>query len=133
MPLASMIQAAGGILWRRGAEGPLVAVVHRPRHEDWGLPKGKLDTDERWQDAALREVLEETGYQAELCEFAGVIAYDVHGAPKIVLFWNMRACGEPSFEPGEEVDAVEWLPPEEAARRLDYEDERALLRGQSPP
>ena len=128
-----MIHAAGGILWRRGAEGPLVAVVHRPRHRDWGLPKGKLDAGERWQDAALREVREETGYHAELGEFAGVVAYESHGAPKIVLFWNMRARGEPSFEPGEEVDAVEWLRPEEAVRRLDYADERDLLRMQSPP
>ncbi len=120
-------------MWRRGAEGPVVAVVHRPRHADWGLPKGKLDAGERWQDAALREVREETGYHAELGEFAGVVAYETQGAPKIVLFWNMRAHGEPSFEPGEEVDAVEWLPLEEAVRRLDYSDERELLRDQTPP
>lgn len=133
MTVPSMIHAAGGILWRRGAEGPVVAVVHRPSHSDWGLPKGKLDAGERWQDAALREVREETGYQAKLGEFAGVVAYQVQGTPKIVLFWNMSAHGDPSFEPGEEVDAVEWLAPEEAARRLDHPDERELLRSQSPP
>jgi len=133
MAFAGMIRAAGGVLWRRAEGISLVAVVHRPRYGDWGLPKGKLDAGERWQDAALREVREETGYEADLGEFAGVVTYEVRGGYKLVLFWNMAARGEPAFEPSEEVDAVEWLPLEEALRRLDHADERDLLRLQTSP
>jgi len=122
-----MIFAAGGVLWRGVPGASAVAVVHRPRHGDWVLPKGKLDPGERWQDAALREVREETGFEADLGEFAGVVSYAVSGIPKVVLFWNMRCRGESAFTPSEEVDQVVWLEPEEAMQRLDHEGERLLL------
>lgn len=122
-----MVFAAGGILWKDVPGASPVAVVHRPRHGDWVLPKGKLDPGERWQDAALREVKEETGFDADLGEFAGVVAYAASGYPKVVLFWNMRCRGESTFRPSEEVDQVVWLSPEEALRRLDHEDEKRLL------
>ncbi len=126
------IFAAGGILWRDGPDGKRLAVVHRPRHGDWVLPKGKLDPGEQWQDAALREVREETGYNAELGEFAGLVCYEILGIPKIVLFWNMEARGESTFVPGEEVDEVVWLTRADALRRLDHDDERRLLT-EAPP
>ena len=122
-----MIFAAGGILWKGAPGASPLAVVHRPRHGDWVLPKGKLDPGERWQDAALREVREETGFDAELGEFAGVVSYDVSGVPKVVLFWNMRSRGESSFAPSEEVDQVAWLSPAEAIRRLDHDGEKSLV------
>ena len=122
-----IVFAAGGLLWRAAPGGSPLAVVHRPRHGDWVLPKGKLDAGERWQDAALREVREETGFDAELGEFAGVVCYESRGLPKIVLFWNMRVRGESSFTSSEEVDQVVWLSPEDAIRRLDHAGEREIV------
>lgn len=133
MPPADVIFAAGGVLWRLGRNGPEVAVVHRPAHSDWGLPKGKLEPGERWQDAALREVREETGCEADLGEFAGVVCYRAGGRPKVVLFWNMAVNGPSRFVPGAEVDEIAWLAPKDAGRRLDHAGERELLAGQTPP
>ena len=105
----------------------LLALIHRRRYQDWSLPKGKLKNGESWQQAALREVLEETGCEALLGEFAGQIDYDVRGTPKRVMFWHMQAVDECQFYPNEEVDAIEWLPPDRALKRLNYAGERALL------
>lgn len=122
------ILAAGGLVWRPGPDGVRLAVVHRPRHRDWGLPKGKLGAGERWQDAALREVLEETGAEADLEDLADVVLYEVGGIPKIVLFWNMSVRGEPSpVPPGDEIDEVAWLDPRGALGRLDHAAERSLV------
>jgi 8-oxo-dGTP diphosphatase len=131
MSRGRVVFAAGGILWRGGPEGPLVAIVHRPRYGDWVLPKGKLDPGERWQEAALREVREETGY--DLLDLAGVACYQVAEGFKVVLFWNALARGDPSFVPGEEVDRMEWLAPAAALTRLDHADERDILARQAPP
>ena len=80
-----VIEAAGGLVWCDFSDGRKLAVVHRPRHRDWTLPKGKLGTGERWQDAALREVQEETGLEVRLERFAGSCSYISRRAPKIVL------------------------------------------------
>ena len=117
-PASHMIQAAGGLVWRQGPGGRELALIHRRRYQDWSLPKGKLKNGESWQQAALREVLEETGCEALLGEFAGQIDYDVRGTPKRVMFWHMQAVDECQFYPNEEVDAIEWLPPDRALKRL---------------
>lgn len=125
---AAVIEAAGGILWRRADGGPAeLAVIHRPRHQDWSLPKGKRDRGESWQETALREVLEETACRAEIERFAGGTIYTVKGRPKVVLFWHMAVTEEGSFEPNDEVDQVVWLTPVAALERLDYATERQLL------
>ena len=125
---APVIEAAGALLWRRRGERPELAVIHRPRHDDWTLPKGKRDHGESWQQTALREVWEETACRAEIGEFAGGTFYTVGGVPTVVLFWHMAVAEEHPFEPNEEVDRLEWLAPEAAAERLDHEAERRLLR-----
>lgn len=122
------IFAAGGLLWRPGAGAPLLAVVHRPRYDDWALPKGKLDPGERFPEAAIREVREETGCEAELAEFAGADAYALAAGTKVVLYWHMRLVREVGFEPGEEIDAVDWLSVEDALKRLDHAGERKIVR-----
>src|SRR5690242_62034 len=79
-----LIEAAGGLLWDR-AEGPRrIALVHRHRHNDWALPKGKLHKGETWERAALREVEEETGYRVKLVSFAGALAYRTANNDKVV-------------------------------------------------
>ena len=127
--LSDVILAAGGIVWRDSRRGREIAVVHRPKYDDWTLPKGKLDDGESWQDAAVREVEEETGFRVQLGDFAGGCTYLARRAPKVVLFWHMEVDGEPAFEPEdpEEVDALEWLSPARARRRLTYQRERGVL------
>lgn len=122
-----VIEAAGGILWRRAGDVAELAVIHRPRHEDWSLPKGKRDPGESWQETALREVLEETGCKAEIERFAHGTIYTVKGRPKVVLFWHMAVVDEGVFELNDEVDHLEWMTPKAALERLDYENERHLL------
>lgn len=119
-----VIEGAGGVLWR----GNKLAVIHRPYYDDWCLPKGKRDPGESWQKTALREMAEETYCKAELTAFAGSTAYSVRGVAKVVLFWEMSLLEEGQFKPNEEVDELIWLPIEEAIEKLDYENEKAILR-----
>jgi 8-oxo-dGTP pyrophosphatase MutT (NUDIX family) len=117
-----VIRAAGGVVVRDGA----VLVVHRPRYDDWTLPKGKLERGESWEDAARREVEEETGLLCELDREAGRTAYSVRGEPKEVRYFHMSCDGEPYAQ--NEVDVVRWVPLAEAAELLTYERERELLK-----
>jgi 8-oxo-dGTP diphosphatase len=121
------VRAAGGVVLRDGTAGIEVAVVHRPRHDDWSLPKGKLDSGESFAAAALREVEEETGLRCELgAELSPARYRDERGREKLVRYWLMRPTGG-VFTANDEVDALEWLPLEEASVRVDYEHDRRLL------
>ena len=118
------VRAAGGLVLR----GNEVLVVHRPRYDDWSFPKGKARS-RRESDAAtaLREVREETGLACELGEPLPDVTYtDRLGRPKVVRYWRMRA-GPGTFEPGDEVDEVRWLPVDGARHLLTYDHDRALL------
>ena len=126
-PASGVIEAAGGLVWRQ-ADRRELAVIHRPRHDDWSLPKGKREPGESWQATALREVEEETACRAELGGFAGGTVYTVRDVPKVCLFWHMTVVREGEFAPNPEVDRLEWLVPEAALARLAYEGERRLLR-----
>ncbi len=122
-----VVRAAGGLLWREGPSGLRLALVHRPRRNDWSLPKGKLDDGEAWEQAALREVQEETGCEARITGFAGATSYLGRRAPKIVLYWHMALVREGRLDAGDEIDRVAWLAPAVAMTRLDYELDRRLL------
>jgi 8-oxo-dGTP diphosphatase len=122
-----VIRAAGGLLWRKGQAGYEIAIVHRPRYDDWSFPKGKLHNGETWLQAALREVKEETGYTVEVVGFAGAVSYDTLKGPKVVCFWHMRPIGEPGQPLDDEVSQVVWLPFKAALARLQYPLEKALL------
>ena len=120
------IRAAGGVVWRRadgvdGEAGVEVAVIHRPRYDDWSLPKGKVGSGESELEAAVREILEETGVHVRVGRPLGVTRYTketVSGSrPKVVRWWAMRAEGG-GFSPTREVDELVWLPPADAAGRL---------------
>ena len=104
-----------------------IAVVHRPLHQDWSYPKGKLDEGETFETAALREVHEETGLICRLVRFIGHTEYiDRKSRPKAVAYWVMAA-EDGTFSPNEEVDELRWLDLAEAAQLLSYERDRELL------
>jgi 8-oxo-dGTP diphosphatase len=125
------VEAAGGVVMRESPDGPQVAVVHRPRYDDWSLPKGKLDPGESFEQAALREVYEETGLRGALiAELAPAHYRDRKGRRKRVRWWLMRPVGG-EFTPGDEVDELRWLSPADAAALLDYEHDRELVRSLS--
>jgi 8-oxo-dGTP diphosphatase len=111
---------------RKGAR-PKVAVVQRSKDRLWVLPRGKLRRDEPAVAGARREVVEETGFRVEVCEFLGVITYQSRGRPKVVQFWLMRAEAEPSFEVMKDIVAVKWLPLGAAVKRLSYPLEKLFL------
>ena len=125
---APEVRAAGGVLLRGTGEGVEVAVIHRPKYEDWSLPKGKLDPGEDFEQAALREVEEETGMHAELVTELGSISYrDRKGRTKLVRYWLMRPL-DGEFAPGSEVDELRWLSPDAATKLLSYEHDADLVR-----
>jgi 8-oxo-dGTP diphosphatase len=121
--VARTIDAAGGVVEQDG----LIAIVHRPRYDDWSLPKGKLDKNESSERAALREVQEETGLSCQLIEELDPVSYtDNRGRPKNVRYWRMKVLsGE--FEVNDEVDELRWLSKAEALDLLSYEHDRELV------
>jgi 8-oxo-dGTP diphosphatase len=124
-----LVRAAGGLLLRPGSGGALeVALVHRPKYDDWSFPKGKLVAGETFEEAALREVEEETGYRARLDrEIPGTRYRDAVGRPKVVRYWTMTPV-DGAFRPNSEVDELRWVRVDEAARALSYDHDRSLLR-----
>lgn len=116
------VLAAGAVLWRPGPDGPEIALIHRPRYDDWSLPKGKVDHGEHVLLTAVREVFEETGEQALLGRRLPSISYRVLGGSKRVRYWAGRALPEDDggggFQPNHEVDQVVWLSPREALDTL---------------
>jgi 8-oxo-(d)GTP phosphatase len=133
MSAEAVVRAAGGVVWRPGAGGiPEVAVVHRPAYDDWSLPKGKLQEGEREDEAALREVREETGFMCRLERALSTNSYrDRRGRPKVVSYWAMRPV-RGRFRPTKEVDELRWVPLPEALQLLTYDHDRALLRELAP-
>ena len=117
------VHAAGGVVLRDG----LVAVVHRPRYDDWSLPKGKLDPGESFEEAALREVEEETGLRCRLVRELPTVRYDVRGRLKEVRYWAMEVDDEIPFVPNDEVDQVRWVAQQEALALLSYDRDQGPL------
>lgn len=125
--MEAVIQAAGGIVWRNSKAVKEVAIVYRPSYGDWTLPKGHLDEGESWQDAAIREVREETNCDVKIGDFAGCLCYLVNNVPKIVLFWHMFVVNEHPSESAMEQIQLLWLPINDALQKLDYPAEKKLL------
>jgi 8-oxo-dGTP diphosphatase len=124
--VSAQVEAAGGVVL--DDEGRVV-VVHRPRYDDWSLPKGKLDAGESFEEAALREVEEETGLRCALGEELDPVHYrDNKGRPKVVRYWLMHVEDDPGFVPNDEVDELRWLTPGEAAELLSYPHDAELVR-----
>ncbi|ODQ92361.1 NUDIX hydrolase [Mycolicibacterium flavescens] len=126
---ATPILAAGAVLWRPNPDlnVPEVAVIHRPRYDDWSLPKGKVDPGEIEPVTAVREVHEETGYTAVLGRRLISVSYPVEQGTKKVQYWAARG-KHGAFSPNDEVDELKWLPVGEAAKQVDYPHDRKVLR-----
>jgi 8-oxo-dGTP pyrophosphatase MutT (NUDIX family) len=124
------VRAAGAVVWRdRESDGcPEVCVIHRPRYDDWSLPKGKLDDGETFEAAAEREVFEEIGVRGRLTEELPPATYTDHkGRSKLVRYWLMEIDEAPEFVVNDEVDEVKWCTPAEAARCVSYPFDAELL------
>lgn len=135
-----VVPAAGAVLWRRSSDvindpaSVEIAVIHRPRYDDWSLPKGKVDPGETEPVTAVREVYEETGYTARLGRRLGSVSYAIPPGTKRVWYWAAQATGG-DFAPNAEVDKLIWLPAHAAMEQLQYPYDRKVLRrfGKYPP
>jgi len=131
------VRAAGGVVWRRDRDGGAVRVllVHRPRYDDWSLPKGKADPGESDADCARREVEEETGLTCRLgAELPSTSYRDSKGRPKTVRYWAMEPeSGEGGFAPNAEIDEIRWLPAADAVKLLSYAHDRPVVEAFEPP
>jgi 8-oxo-dGTP pyrophosphatase MutT (NUDIX family) len=127
----AVIAAAGGVVWRPagdgvGVDGIEIAVVHRPRHDDWSLPKGHVEAGEHALQAAVREVREEAGLDVVVGRRSLTTRYEVDGEPKRVDYWAMRFAGG-RFTANHEVDELRWLSPVDAATLCSYEHDRSVI------
>ncbi|MDJ0952290.1 MAG: NUDIX hydrolase [Acidimicrobiia bacterium] len=123
------ILAAGGVLYRDGYpdSGPEFLLVHRNRYHDWSLPKGKLDRNESFEDAAVREIREETGFKSQRKDYLGAVTYETNRSRlKLVKYWLMKA-KKGRFQPNEEVDRIEWVGIHGAQALLTYNRDARLV------
>lgn len=123
-----LIQAAGAVLWRKSDTSQLeIAVIHRPRYDDWSLPKGKVESGESHISAGYREIQEETGYESTFGPEIGTVVYKLEGAPKEVRYWAAAATLKTGTPNPQEVDEVLWLEPKKAKEKLSNKDDRAIV------
>ncbi len=126
--MVTTVFAAGAVLWRRSPfDGSLeIALIHRPKYDDWSHPKGKLKAGEEFSAAAVREVREETGMDCVLGAGLPAVRYLAHGRPKEVRYWAAEAAGG-SFAVNGEVDRLVWLSAAAARSRLSHDYDRPLI------
>jgi 8-oxo-dGTP pyrophosphatase MutT (NUDIX family)/phosphohistidine phosphatase SixA len=124
-----MIRAAGALLWRDNSDLLIeVALIHRPRYDDWSLPKGKLEMGETALQCAYREVHEETGIRATFTRHLGAVEYEESGQEKRVKYWAAHcALNNSEFVPNEEVDQMKWLPASQALEQATHDSDKSII------
>jgi 8-oxo-dGTP diphosphatase len=123
-----MIFAAGAVIWRRSKKNVEIALVHRPRYDDWSLPKGKQDPGEAMIACAYREVIEETNLKVAFGPYIGDTEYFVADGLKKVHYWSARlADNSPEFHANDEVDLLEWHSIESALEKATRDSDREII------
>ena len=124
-----MIRAAGALLWRENSDLAIeVALIHRPRYDDWSLPKGKLEIGETALQCAYREVLEETGIRASFTRHLGAVEYEESGQQKRVKYWAAYcALDQSDFIANDEVDQMKWLPATQALEQATHDSDKSII------
>src|SRR3972149_3606814 len=122
-----MAVSAGGVGYPRGGGGGRGGGVGRGADKVWGLPKGTPDPGETVEEAALREVSEETGLQVQIVDKIGVVEYwfarEGIRYHKWVHHYLMESTGGSTNDHDFEYDRVEWLPIEAAMKTLSFKNE----------
>lgn len=127
---AQVVRAAGAVLWRRLSDDLVqVALIHRPKYQDWSFPKGKVEIGESDISCAYREVMEETGFDSqfgpELCK----VEYPVGDQLKVVRYWSAQAIGDPkNVLDVNEVDQLIWVTISDAYQKLSREGDKEVLK-----
>ena len=129
--MTETLLSAGGVLWRPAADGIEILLVHRPKYDDWSLPKGKREPGEHVLLTAVREITEETSVRPVLGPWLRTVEYLAYDRPKQVDYW--AACGAVGqAAPSHEIDAVSWLPMPQALDRLSYPHDADVIKSLQP-
>ena len=125
--MSTIIQAAGAIVWRNNKDKTEIAIIHRPKYDDWSFPKGKVETGVTLRYGDHREVLEETNIQTEFGPFLGDIEYSTLEGKKQVSFWAAKAITHKDFSPNSEVDQLKWVEVKKVKDLLTLETDKKIL------
>ena len=126
--MSKIILAAGALVWRKSKEKKIeIAVIHRPKYNDWTIPKGKVELSESSIACAYREVIEETSIETEFGMYLGEVKYQSLDGPKQVSFWSAQVVKENIFTPNSEVDEIKWVEAAKAAKFLSLESDKEIL------
>ena len=126
--MSKIILAAGALVWRKSKEKKIeIAVIHRPKYNDWTIPKGKVELNESSIACAYREVIEETSLETEFGMYLGEVKYQSLDGPKQVSFWSAQVVKENTLTPNSEVDEIKWVEAAKAAKFLSLESDKEIL------
>ena len=125
--MSAIIQAAGAIVWRNSKDKTEVAIIHRPKYDDWSFPKGKVEPSESLIACAYREVIEETNIQTEFGAFLGDVEYLTPDGKKRVSFWAAKAINQRDFIQNSEVDQLKWVEVKKVKDLLTLETDKKIL------